>query len=112
MTVPADHRRRALSALVHSLSGEWFLRAHGISAELVADLIEAGLATMQVELRTTRGRQIEVRRHVRTTDAGSQALAEWRRVGKRAQARSVKTPKAVFGAAAGSRPPLVRLAFV
>jgi DNA-binding PadR family transcriptional regulator len=54
------------------------LRAHGISAELLADLIEAGLATMQVELRTTRGREIEVR-HIRITDAGRQALTEWRR---------------------------------
>jgi hypothetical protein len=79
MTVAADHRRRALRALVLSLNGrqEWFLRAHGIPAELVADLIEAGLATMQVERRTTRGREIEVR-NVRITDAGKQALAEWR----------------------------------
>jgi hypothetical protein len=79
MTVAADHRRRALRALVHSLNGrqEWFLRAHGIPAELVADLIEAGLATMQVEHRTTRGREIEVR-NIRITDAGRQALAEVR----------------------------------
>jgi hypothetical protein len=79
MTVAADHRRRALRALAHSLNGrqEWFLRAHGISAELVAGLIESGLATMQVEHRTTRGREIEVRR-VRITDAGRQVLAERR----------------------------------
>jgi hypothetical protein len=76
MTVSADHRRRALRALARSLNGrqEWFLRANGIAAELVADLIEAGLATMQVEHRTTRGREIEVR-NVRITDAGRQALA-------------------------------------
>jgi DNA-binding PadR family transcriptional regulator len=91
MSVGADHRRRALRALVHSLNGrqEWFSRVHGISAELVADLIEAGLATMQVEHRTTRGGEINVR-HVRITDAGRQALAEWRRGQERARARSVK----------------------
>ena len=44
--------------------------------ELVADLIEGGLATVQVEHRTTRGPEIEVR-HVRITDAGRQMLAEW-----------------------------------
>jgi hypothetical protein len=80
MTVADDPRRRALRALAGSLNGrqEWFLRAHGISTELITDLIEAGLATMQVEHRMTRGREIEVRR-VSITDAGRQALAERRR---------------------------------
>jgi hypothetical protein len=82
MTVAADHRRRALRALAECSNGrqEWFLRAHGISTELVADLVEAGLATVQVEHLTTGGREIEVRR-VRITDAGRRALAE-RRVRK------------------------------
>jgi hypothetical protein len=79
MTVAADHRRRALRTLAESSNGrqEWFLRAHGISTELVADLIESGLATVQVEHLTTGGREIETRR-LRITDAGRQALAEWR----------------------------------
>jgi hypothetical protein len=77
MTFAADHRRRALRTLADSLNGrqEWFLRAHGISTELITDLIEAGLATMQAEHRTMGGREIEVRR-VRITDAGRQALAD------------------------------------
>jgi hypothetical protein len=79
MTVAADHRRRALRALAESANGrqEWFLRAHGISTELVADLIEAGLATMQVEHLMTGGRKTEVRR-LRITDAGRRELAERR----------------------------------
>jgi DNA-binding PadR family transcriptional regulator len=80
MTVAADHRQRALAVLAQSLNGrqEWFLRAHGISTELVDSLVEAGLVTMEVERRTTRRREIKVRR-VRITDAGRQALAERRR---------------------------------
>jgi hypothetical protein len=52
------------------LAGTWYL-------ELVADLIEAGLATMQVEQLVTGGRKSEVRR-VKITDAGRRALAERR----------------------------------
>jgi hypothetical protein len=79
MPVASDHRRRALGALAASRKGrqEWFLRAHGISSELLADLIEAGLATMQLEPMNTGGREVEVQR-IRITDAGRKRLAERR----------------------------------
>ena len=79
MSTATDPRRRALRVLADSPTGrqEWFLRAHGFSSELIIDLIEGGLATMQPEHLMTTGREIEVRR-IRITDAG-RALADRKR---------------------------------
>ena len=47
--------------------------ANGFTAELLVELVTAGLATAQTERMIAAGRSIEVAR-VRITDAGRQAL--------------------------------------
>jgi hypothetical protein len=69
--VTGSHRR-ALLTLAESPGGrqEWFLRARGITAQVLRELIEAGLAMIQPEMAA--GREVH---WVRLTDAGRQALA-------------------------------------
>lgn len=72
MRFPGKHHRRALRTIAESPGGrqEWFLRARGITSEVVTELIEARLATVQPEV--TGGRDV---RWIRITDIGRQALA-------------------------------------
>ena len=72
MRFPAKHHRRVLRTLAESPGGrqEWFLRARGITTEVVTELIEAGLAVTQPEM--TGGRDV---RWIRITEAGRQAMA-------------------------------------
>jgi hypothetical protein len=69
----AGHRR-ALKLLADAADGwtEALMLAYGLSAGLIADLVDAGLATAKAE-RMHAGRPIEVTR-IRITDAGRVAL--------------------------------------
>jgi hypothetical protein len=68
-------RHRALLLLVDNPSGcsEHLLRAYGFTAEFIARLVDAGLATTKTERMMAGGRALEVTR-VRITDAGRDAL--------------------------------------
>jgi hypothetical protein len=70
----AGHRR-ALKLLADTADGwtEALLLAYGLSAELIADLVGAGLATAKAERMHAGGPPSEVTR-VRITDAGRSAL--------------------------------------
>ena len=56
---------------------EAILLAHGITVEMLADMVRAGLATAKAERVVAGGRSMEVVR-VRITEAGRRALAERR----------------------------------
>jgi hypothetical protein len=68
-------RHRALELLAASPEGytEAMLLAHGISVELMADLIHIGFASAAPERIMAGGKSIEVER-VRITEAGRKAL--------------------------------------
>jgi hypothetical protein len=72
-------RRRALKLLAESADGwtETLMLAYGFSAELIAALVETGLAAKCAERALAGLRPIEVNR-IRITDAGRAALAERR----------------------------------
>jgi hypothetical protein len=74
--MPSPDRRRALELLVDSPNGctEAVLLAHGLSRELLVDLIDDGFATASAERVRAGGREIEVTR-VRITVAGRRAIA-------------------------------------
>jgi hypothetical protein len=75
---PATEQRRALELLAASARHgctEAFLIAHGLTVELLADMVRAGLATAQIERAHGGG---QTRMHI--TDAGRRALT-----GKRTQ---------------------------
>jgi hypothetical protein len=70
-------RRRALKMLADAPRGlgeEVLMLAHGFSIEMLAGLVQAGLATVATETRTMRrGVTIEIER-IRITDSGRRAL--------------------------------------
>jgi hypothetical protein len=72
--LPDDHRR-ALALLAGTADGytEASLMAHGLSSNLLAELIHAGLATVDTESSTASGEPVEARR-IRITVAGWRAL--------------------------------------
>lgn len=72
----AEHRR-ALKLLADAAGGwtEALLLAYGLSAGLIPNLVDAGLASAKAERVLAAGRPIEVVR-IRITDAGRAALAE------------------------------------
>jgi hypothetical protein len=71
----SDDHCRALELLAGTADGytEASLMAHGLSSNLLADLIHAGLATVDTERSITSGEPLEVRR-IRITVAGWRAL--------------------------------------
>ena len=73
---PKPDRRRALQLLAASTDGhtEGLLRAHGITSEMVTELVRDGLATTNPERVVIGTSAIEVTR-VRITEAGRRALA-------------------------------------
>ena len=73
---PRPDRERAFTLLASSPGGatETMLLAHGFTAKLIAELIDAGLATAAPQRLGMPGREITVTR-VQITDAGRQALA-------------------------------------
>jgi hypothetical protein len=74
---PNPDRRRALELLAASRYGygKAILRAHGLSIDMLVELVKAGLATTKRERMVASGRQTDVVR-VRITEAGRQALAK------------------------------------
>ena len=74
--LPKPDRERALTLLASSPDGatETMLLAHGFTANLIAELVDAGLATAASQRLGAAGREITIIR-VRITDAGRQALA-------------------------------------
>jgi len=72
---PQPDRRRALELLAGSPTGctEVLLFAHGVTVEMLVELIRAGLATASTERVGGGGRAMEI--EVRITEAGRQALA-------------------------------------
>jgi hypothetical protein len=74
--LPKPDRERALTLLASSPGGatETMLLAHGFTANLIADLVDAGLATAASQRLGAAGREITII-CVRITDAGRQALA-------------------------------------
>jgi hypothetical protein len=74
---PSATRRRALELLAASPDGatEAILLAHGLSIDLLVELVRAGLATAKAERVVAGGRAMEIAR-VRITEAGRRALAE------------------------------------
>ena len=73
---PNPDRRRALELLAGSRNGytKAILRAHGLSIDMMVELVKAGFATTKRERMVASGRETDVVR-VRITDAGRQALA-------------------------------------
>ena len=73
---PQPDRRRALELLAGSPAGctEVLLFAHGVTVEILVELIRAGLATASTERVDGGGRAMELAR-VRITEAGRRALA-------------------------------------
>jgi hypothetical protein len=73
---PQPDRRRALELLAGSPTGctEVLLFAHGVTVEMLVELIRAGLATASTERVGGGGRAMEIAR-VRITEAGRRALA-------------------------------------
>ena|SRR5262249_14343563 len=73
---PKPDRRRALELLAASPDGctEALMFANGFTAELLVELVRAGLASATSERVAASGRSIEIVR-VRITEAGRQALA-------------------------------------
>ncbi len=74
---PPTTCRRALELIAWSPDGmtEAMLLAHGVTVEMLVDLIRAGLATAKAERVIAGGRSMEVAR-VRITEAGWRALTE------------------------------------
>jgi hypothetical protein len=73
----AEHRR-ALKLLANADGWtEALLRAYGLSAGLIADLVDAELATAKAERMLEDGRPVDVNR-IRITDAGRAAVREGR----------------------------------
>jgi hypothetical protein len=74
---PNPDRRRALELLAASRKGctKALMRAHGLSIDMLLDLLKAGLATTKRERMVAGGRQTDVAR-VRITEAGREALAK------------------------------------
>jgi hypothetical protein len=72
---PETARRRALELLAASPDGcsEAMMIAHGISIEMMVEMINAGLATATAERVVAGSRKIEVAT-VKITDAGRRAL--------------------------------------
>jgi len=72
---PQPDRRRALELLAGSPTGctEVLLFAHGVTVEMLVELIRAGLATASTERVGGGGRAMEI--EVRITEAGRRALA-------------------------------------
>jgi hypothetical protein len=72
-------QRRALKVLADTprgVSEEMLVVVHGLSAQMAADLVHAGLATVVSETKKApRGLTITVER-IRITDAGRKALEE------------------------------------
>ena len=76
---PKPDRRRALELLAASRDGvaEAILLAHGITVEMMVELVRGGLASATPERVVAGKRAIQMTR-VRITEAGRQALAEGR----------------------------------
>jgi hypothetical protein len=74
--IPPATRRHALELLAASRDGatEALMLAHGISVELMVELVRAGLATAKAERVVAGSRTFEVA-WVRITEAGRRALA-------------------------------------
>jgi len=74
VNLSASHRR-ALELLSGSADGltQALLMAHGVAAELIAQLILDGLVGAEAERMMAGGKLIEVRR-IRITDAGRRAI--------------------------------------
>jgi hypothetical protein len=77
MSRSTRERRRALKVLADTprgISEEVLMLAHGFSAEMLAGLVQAGLATVVTETRTMReGVTTEIER-IRITEAGRRAI--------------------------------------
>ena len=71
---PKPDRRRALELLASSPDGcsEAIMLARGFTAEQIAELVHAGLATTNAEMGV---RTIEVARRLRITEAGQSTLS-------------------------------------
>src|SRR5262245_56621312 len=72
-----DERRRALQLLVnrpHGLTEDVLLLTHGFDSDMIADLVDEGLATGHRELVTAPGRTTTEVVRIRISDAGRQAL--------------------------------------
>ena len=74
---PKPDRRRALELLAASPDGctEGLMFANGFTAELLVELVRAGLASAHAERVVTDGKMTEVAR-VRINEAGWQTLAD------------------------------------
>jgi hypothetical protein len=74
---PKPDRRRALELLAASPDGctEALMFANGFTAELLVDLVRAGLASAHAERMVTDGKMAEVAR-VKISEAGWQTLAD------------------------------------
>ena len=74
--VPKPDRRRALELLAASPDGctEGLMFANGFTAELLVELVRAGLASAHAERVVTDGKMTEVAR-VKISEAGWQTLA-------------------------------------
>jgi len=73
--IPPATRRRALELLAASPGAtEAILVAHGLTIDLLVELVRAGLATAKAERVMAGGRSMQVTR-VRITEAGRRALA-------------------------------------
>jgi hypothetical protein len=75
--IPPATRRRALELLAASPDGatEALLLAHGLTIDLLVELVRAGLATAKAERVMAGGRSMQVTR-VRITEAGRRTLKE------------------------------------
>ena len=79
MPPPKQQRRRALELLEASIDGctEAIMLAYGFKTELLAELVNAGLATASIEGTVAGRRRVEVIR-MRITAAGRRALTKLR----------------------------------
>ena len=79
MPTPKQQRRRALELLEASIDGctEAIMLAFGFKAELLVELVNAGLATASIEGAVAGRRRVEVIR-MRITAAGRRALTKLR----------------------------------
>ena len=76
LAAPQPDRRRALELLAASPDGctEALMLANGFTAELLVELVRAGLASAHAERMVAGGKMMEVAR-VKISEAGWQALA-------------------------------------
>jgi hypothetical protein len=74
---PKPDRRRALELLAASLDGctEALMFANGFTAELLVELVRAGLASAHAERLVTGGKMVEVAR-VKISEAGWRTLGD------------------------------------